>query len=290
MSITRQPTFAECEKLQLLLKGEELTGSSLSGPIFDELKTGHYLTRIPVTKTKSRYKVTSKEYLLKVLRQKWNIKDLEEYMLFLQAEDTDRIDVQNMFDDTKAVKTSIFEGFLVHTLSTIEYSLNGQYGTLPMINGSYLFINKHDTFHIDEDITILYVENFTCFTKIHKYMYLLPSGKYLLVTRLLSSNALKKWLKKIPNKYIHFGDFDLAGIEIYLRTFNEIRERASLLIPTDIEKRILKHGNSKLFEKQQSKKRYSNMSVTDKRVQYLVDLIYKYRMGYEQEGYAKKQL
>ena len=29
------------------------------------------------------------------------------------------------------------------------------------------------------------------------------------------------------------------------------------------------------------------MNVTDRRVQSLVDMIHKYHMGYEQEGYAK---
>jgi hypothetical protein len=114
---------------------------------------------------------------------------------------------------------------------------------------------------------------------------LFEPGRYLFVSRLLSSNAFKEWMKGIPNRYIHFGDFDMAGIDIYLHFFDEIGGRASFLVPDDIEERITKHGNSSLYYSQEEK--YKNIKVTDKRVQPLVDIINKCHMGYEQEGYAK---
>ena len=117
------------------------------------------------------------------------------------------------------------------------------------------------------------------------FPYLFKPGKYLFVSRLLSSIAFPTWLKSIPNKYIHFGDFDLAGIDIYLHFFNDISDRASFLIPEDIEERIKTSGNSSLYYTHEE--RYKEMNVTDRRVQSLVDMIHKYHMGYEQEGYAK---
>ena len=137
----------------------------------------------------------------------------------------------------------------------------------------------------DDDIIIIYVENFTSFRQIERYTYMFEPGRYLFVSRLLSSNAFKDWLKGIPNRYIHFGDFDLAGIGIYLHFYDEIGQRASFLVPDDIEERIVGQGNSTLYYSQEEKCR--NMKVTDKRVQPLVDMIKKFRMGYEQEGYAK---
>lgn len=282
---TRRPTKAEIIKIQRLLDGEEIGFSSLSGPVFRELINREYIVLDKTGRKKMVASVKDPVYLKKVLRQEWQINDIEEYLEFLSKEEKDRTDVQNMLGGTKEEKTSTFQGFLVNSLETVSYTLNGQKGTLPLINGSYLFVSDYETFNIDDDIIIIYVENFTSFRQIARYIYLFEPGRYLYVSRLLSSNAFKEWLKGIPNRYIHFGDFDLAGIGIYLHFYDEIGHRASFLVPDDIEKRLAEQGNSTLYYSQEEKCR--NMKVTDKRVQPLVDMIKKYRMGYEQEGYAK---
>ena len=281
----RRPTKAELVKIQRLLAGEEIGFSSLSGPVFRELIDKEYIVLDRTGKRKMIAVVKNAEYLMKVLRQKWQINDIQEYIAFLDKEEKDRTDVQIMLGGTKEEKTSTFQGFLVNSLETVPYILNGQQGTLPLIKGSYLFISDYDTFQIDGDITIMYVENFTSFKQIERYVYLFEPGRYLFVSRLLSSNAFKEWLKGILNRYIHFGDFDLAGIDIYLHFFDEIGNRASFLVPDDIEERITRHGNSSLYYSQEEK--CKNIKVTDNRVQPLVDIINKFHMGYEQEGYAK---
>lgn len=282
---TRRPTKSEIIKIQRLLDGEEIGFSSLSGPVFRELINREYIVLDKTGRKKMVASVKDPVYLKKVLRQEWQINDIEEYLEFLSKEEKDRTDVQNMLGGTKEEKTSTFQGFLINSLETVSYTLNGQKGTLPLINGSYLFVSDYETFNIDDDIIIMYVENFTSFRQIARYIYLFEPGRYLYVSRLLSSNAFKEWLKGIPNRYIHFGDFDLAGIGIYLHFYDEIGQRASFLVPDDIEKRLAEQGNSTLYYSQEEKCR--NMKVTDKRVQPLVDMIRKYRMGYEQEGYAK---
>ncbi len=281
----RRPTKAELVKIQRLMAGEEIGFSSLSGPIFRELIDKEYIILDRTGKRKMIAVVKNAEYLMKVLRQKWQINNIQEYIAFLDKTGKDRTDVQNMLGGTKEEKTSTFQGFLVNTLETIPYTLNGQQGLLPLIKGSYLFVCDYDSFKIDDDIIIMYVENFTTFKQISRYTYLFKPGKYLFVSRLLSSIAFPTWLKSIPNKYIHFGDFDLAGIDIYLHFFNDISDRASFLIPEDIEERIKTSGNSSLYYTHEE--RYKEMNVTDRRVQSLVDMIHKYHMGYEQEGYAK---
>ena len=281
----RRPTKAELVKIQRLLAGEEIGFSSLSGPVFRELIDKEYIVLDRTGKRKMIAVVKNAEYLMKVLRQKWQINDIQEYIAYIDKEGKDRTDVQKMLGGTKEEKTSTFQGFLVNSLETVLYTLNGQQGSLPLIKGSYLFVSDYDTFQIDDDITIMYVENFTCFKQIERYIHLFEPERYLFVSRLLSSNAFKEWMKGIPNRYIHFGDFDLAGIDIYLHFFDEIGSRASFLVPDDIEERITKHGNSSLYYSQEEK--YKNIKVTDNRVQPLVDIINKYHMGYEQEGYAK---
>ena len=282
---TRRPTKTEIIKIQRLLDGEEIGFSSLSGPVFRELINKEYIVLDKTGRKKMVASVKDSVYLKKYLRQEWQINDIQEYLEYLSKEEKDRTDVQNMLGGTKEEKTSTFQGFLVNSLETVSYTLNGQKGTLPLINGSYLFVSDYETFNIDDDIIIMYVENFTSFRQIARYIYLFEPGRYLFVSRLLSSNAFKDWLKGISNRYIHFGDFDLAGIGIYLHFYDEIGHRASFLVPDDIEKRLAEQGNSTLYYSQEEKCR--NMKVTDKRVQPLVDMIKKYRMGYEQEGYAK---
>ena len=282
--MNRKPTLQEALKIHSLINGKEMISSSLKGPVFNELITSGYLIKLD----RRHYRVTSGEYLKKALRQKWNIESLEDYISYLKKGKRDRIETQKIFRDSKEMHTSTFQGFLVNSLDRITYTLNGTEGVLPLTEGSYLFISEYETFNVDKELIIVYVENFTTFKQISRYTYLFKPGKFLFVSRLLSSNAFKEWLKSISNKYIHFGDFDLAGIDIYLRFYNEIGDRASFLIPDDIEERIMKAGNSKLFYKHEQ--RYGNIKVTDTKIKPLVDLIWKYRMEYEQEGYAHQTI
>jgi len=57
-----------------------------------------------------------------------------------------------------------------------------------------------------------------------------------------------------------------------------------MLVPEDIEER-LKHGSSKRYEAQYPQ--YGQMKVSDPRLERLVQLIHKYKKGYDQEGYIE---
>ena len=87
------------------------------------------------------------------------------------------------------------------------------------------------------------------------------------------------------NRYIHFGDFDLAGICIYQSEFYKfLGDRAGFLIPEDIEER-LKSGNAGLYDTQYL--RYKNLNIIDSRLNGLVEMIHHYGRVYEQEGYIE---
>ena len=114
-------------------------------------------------------------------------------------------------------------------------------------------------------------------------------GKVLFVSRYPQSQSkdLLQWLLSIPNKYVHFGDLDLAGVAIYQNEFYQhLGERASLLIPEDYEERISK-GNLDLYNSQLPQ--YGNMNVEDKRVSKLLSCIHHHHRGYEQEGYIERR-
>ena len=110
----------------------------------------------------------------------------------------------------------------------------------------------------------------------------------LFVSRYPQSKDLCKWLQGITNRYVHFGDFDLAGIHIFLTEFQQfLGDRSSFLIPPDIEKR-LQIGSQERYNGQLS--RFRNLKSDDKRIQAVIDLINKYHRCYDQEGYIKKQI
>lgn len=240
-----------------------------------------------------------------------------------QEEHSEPIDTRSelveKMGDSKYRKVRTFRGFLVDCYMPIEATLNHRPFLLNPQEGSSVFINAPETFEIPEDVVVVGMENAENFMQIRKQKYLfdafaveekdlssaveekdlssverkdLSSGVHqekrcLFVSRYPQENLtdLRAWLMRIPNRYIHFGDFDLAGVHIYLSEFYaHLGDRASFLIPSDIEERLA-DGNSSLYDQQYV--RFKNMEVTDARLQPLVDMIHRYRKGYEQEGYIQ---
>ena len=108
----------------------------------------------------------------------------------------------------------------------------------------------------------------------------------LIVSRYPQSKDIVAWLQTIPNQYVHFGDFDLAGVHIYLTEFyRHLGDRASFFVPDDIEKRLETSGSRERYNTQFP--RFGKMDVTDARVLPLIKLIHHYQKGYDQEGYIE---
>ena len=282
----RLPTSAEVSRLKRLLDGEQLPSSQLNTVFFEDLLKEGYLMVVPKGKNRSVVVAKNKEYLTKHISQQWQIKDLDEYVSFRGGPSPTRIEVQNILGDTKAMNVVSYQGFLVTAYDEIDYVLHGQTGHLPLIEGSMLHIFDYEDFSVPRDVTIVYVENFTPFRYISRYRHLLEKGtRYLFISRYGTSSAINDWLKRVPNRYLHFGDFDLDGIRIYQKFYDELGpERASFLLPDDIEERIRTKGNSNLFYNQE--RRNDGYEVTDQRLLKLASIIREYHAGYEQEGYA----
>lgn len=282
----RLPTSAEIGRLKRLLDGEQLPGSQLNTVFFEDLLREGYLMVVPKGKNRSVVVAKNKEYLAKHICQQWQIKDLDEYVSFREGPSLTRIEVQNVLGDTKALSVVSYQGFLVTAYDAIDYVLHGQTGHLPLIDGSMLHIFDFEAFSIPEDVVVVYVENFTPFRYITRYRHLFNrQHRYMFVSRYGTSAAINEWLKAIPNKYIHFGDFDLDGIKIYQKFYGELGEnRASFLIPDDVEKRIRTKGNPHLYYAQEN--RNERFVLADIRLYDLVSTIMECHAGYEQEGYA----
>lgn len=181
-----------------------------------------------------------------------------------------------------------FKGFLLNCYMPLGATLYDEPCVLSPLPGTFIFMQDYEYFRIPEDVVVVGIENGENFRYIRRQQYLFEGMKVLFVSRYPQSKDLCDWLKMIPNRYIHFGDIDLAGVSIFLTEFYvNLGERAEFFIPADIENR-LKDGSSQLYDNQYL--RYKTMPVSDERLIPLVDMIHKYRRGYEQEGYIRESV
>jgi hypothetical protein len=95
-----------------------------------------------------------------------------------------------------------------------------------------------------------------------------------------------KWLQIIPNNYLHFGDFDFAGLNIYYNEYKKhLRERAQFFLPPNIEKLLSTRGNRDNYSNQTIQ--FNKNEIEEDNIFRLLELIEKYKKGLEQEIFAK---
>ncbi len=295
-------------KLTRLAKGELLPASECRGGIFSELKKEGLL--IPVSKgrgavcmvtngTAFRAYLASCEDAFKVLLENPDspsnpLDAILAGRLFPNlVEDAPARALQAIkTGNSKIKKTRSCKGFLVNSYEPIAATLNGKPFTIAPPEGSYIFVADYENFIIPRNVVVVGVENMENFRYIrrqkklfHDYFAGTPfeDETLLFVSRYPQSGDLVNWLQGIDNFYLHFGDLDLAGINIYLTEFfAKIGDRARFLDPPDAEIRIA-NGSRERYDDQILK--FEKMKVADDRVQPLVDLIKKYHKGYDQEGF-----
>jgi hypothetical protein len=129
------------------------------------------------------------------------------------------------------------------------------------------------------------MENPENFRHIDNQRQLFPGIKPLFVSRYPQSKDLVKWLSAIPNRYLHFGDFDFAGINIYLNEYKKhLGSRSQFFVPDHIEEKILRYGSRHLYDKQL--RLQPGPGKTDEPgLNNLISLIHTYKKGLEQEIY-----
>ena len=215
-------------------------------------------------------------------------KDESYRMLDINASDS-RASMAAETGNSKLVKVRSCPGFPVNTFEPITCKLNAIDIVINPVEGSFLFITDWKVFSIPEDVVVVGVENMENFRMIRQQRALFESeiGKhrFLFVSRYPQSTDLRSWLQSIPNRYVHFGDFDLAGIHIFLTEFHQyLGDRSSFFIPSDIEKRLAKGSNARYNEQYE---KYHKLHCDINKIQNLIDLINKYHRGYDQEGYIE---
>lgn len=189
------------------------------------------------------------------------------------------------FGDSKIYRTRSCPGFPVNSYEPIRAVLGGVALIVDPCPGTFLFISDWQNFEIPENVIVVGVENMENFrmARRQKYLFEYLCAPVLFVSRYPQSGDLVSWLESIPNRYIHFGDLDLAGINIFLTEFKcHLGSRASFFIPKDVDKRLAM-GSRDRYDAQLD--RFGSLSTPDHHLEFLISLIHKHHRGYDQEGF-----
>lgn len=272
--------------IRALIAGESVAGSKLSSQLRDELLTEGMLLVISRGSRKS-YRARDTEALKRFLIDK----DESYRILEVDASDS-RASMAAETGNSKLVMVRSCPGFPVNSYEPIECFLDDEPFVVNPQDGSFLFVSEWEKFTIPEDVIVIGVENMENFRMIRKqkafFEEYLQEHKFpdrvLFVSRYPQSTDLRRWLCTISNHYLHFGDFDLAGINIFLLDFQKYlgNERSSYLIPDDIESR-LKSGSRKRYDEQYG--HFKDMKSDVCELQQLINFIHHERKAYDQEGY-----
>ena len=216
------------------------------------------------------------------IRENYNITDLEK---FAKEKATTRSESALYTGFSKNITEPIVNGFYLRALNPIVLLINSKSLDLSLLENSALYVNDFHNLHLDSDVLIVGIENFETFMRIENYK---PFNQMNAVF-LWRGNSKKavEWINNLDNDYLHFGDFDLAGIAIYLTEFRtkiQGHRNISFYVPDNIEVLISKFGNKELYLKQLNDSRLNNIDLAEYPEVYRVYLsILKYRKVLEQE-------
>lgn len=281
-------SLASAGKLLKMLHGESIPSSAFPATLAEELLNEGILV-VSSRGSRKSYRINDGDSCRLYLSQHYSLNGSLEQWIELKSreENASRSEQVLTLGNSKFRHTRTFKGFLLNSYVPIEATLCGEPLLVHPRQGTSLFMENYEYFRIPEDVVVVGMENGENFQNIRAQRYLFEGRRVLFVSRYPQSKDLHTWLQMIPNHYIHFGDFDLAGIHIFLKEFYAfLGERAEFFIPDDVESR-LREGNPKLYDDQYAL--YKDMNLTDVRLQPLVQMIHCYKRGYEQEGYIRLQ-
>lgn len=276
-------TDKQIENFRILLQGKTLPWSKLNKEIRQKLTDEHCVTIISHSTHRSLFAPSPNSLQLFLEQYYEELRGFDwESGSFTRA--STRSELAQNSGNSKSRYLRSCPGFLVNSYSPVPALLNGKEIFVEQEEGAMLFISDWEHFEISVDTLVIGVENMENFRFIRKQKHLfLTDRPILFVSRYPQSSDLIRWLMQIPNPYLHFGDFDLAGIHIYETEFYRyLGNRASFFVPDDIEQR-LQNGSIERYDSQY--RRLKDYVPTDERVMPLYKLIQKYHRCYDQEGY-----
>lgn len=272
------------DKLMRLACGEAVASSSFTGNVADDMLADGIITRQSRGRSVS-YRAVDGNAFVEYLANRYGISNLYETAELLSSGLAPRYEQVRLMGNSKMVRHRTMRGFMVNSYTDIEATIKGQPMTIHPPEGTFTYIYDYEDFSVGSDVVVIGMENSENFRLVERQAYLFRDIAHpLFVCRYPQNGDLVRWLEKMPNRYVHFGDFDLAGISIFQSEFYAHLgpERSKFFIPSDIRLR-LPFGSSERYDTQYA--HYGNLHVTDSRLNKLVGLIHHYHRGYDQEGY-----
>lgn len=233
--------------------------------------------------------LNDEEALLGVIKTNgYKVNSIEDLDYFIKENENpkSRDEIADNYSHTKRVESKSFNGLMINVLDKLEVTCNDKKQYFYPMEGMGLFIHYTSKLEVYDDVILVGVENPQVVWYINKYKHLFNKEKKYLF---LSISEYKttyqyKWLESFYGKYIHFGDFDLAGINIYLNTIVPKLKNCkshSYLIPDDIYKKMKKRNYQKDYSNQT---RYLNIeSNFEPKLQELIFFIKDTKLTFEQE-------
>ncbi len=280
-------SLKNAEILSKLLDGENMPASGFKGALSETLISENIIQKNG--RSKQTLHLYNKKALNDFLFREFEINDLEEYIAGLSnSENLTRSDLVKISGNSKTKRIRTFKGFLVNVFEPIEAQLNGNALTISPNEGTFTFIYDYDKFTIDKDVIVVGIENPENFRYINRQKHLFAGRKCLFVSRYPQNQNkdLLSWLLANQYTYLHFGDFDFSGLNIFINEFKKhLKEKAAFFVPKNIESLLQQFGNRSLYDKQDINFDYENQS---DEIKYVISLIYKYKKGLEQEILIEK--
>ena len=274
------------EKLTGLQNGEKIPFSKLKHSVIESMIDNGILKKQIQGRSKTLIYLSNKNSLSNYLKNHFGIDNLENYIVAFNKEDLSRGEAIEVSSNSKLKSIRTFKGFLVNCFEPVECVLNNKQITIEPQEGTFTFIYDYDSFTPSSDITIVGIENPENFRHIEKQRKLFNDIKPLFVSRYPQTKDLVKWLQTIPNNYLHFGDFDFAGLNIYFNEYKKhLHDKAAFFLPPDIEQLISTIGNRDNYNKQSIQ--FDKTKVIEENILTLIRLIEKYKKGLEQEILAR---
>lgn len=245
-------TIEQAKLLKELSEGKKVPLSRLKARIFQQLIQEQVLLRQKESHGWNIY-TDHPQSLLNYLYNHYIRCTLDEYIERGQAAPSRSNNIR-MSGDSKLKETELWQGFYFKVSEPIHAQWQGKPLTLlPYPEGIPVFMPQPETLSLPEEVTVVMIENSENFLKIETQLPLFQGLKCFFVSfypREQHSYFIE-WLQKQPNNYVHYGDFDFAGIHIYQSQYKKyVSGESRYLVPSGLLPLFRQYGKRELYNNQ----------------------------------------
>lgn len=276
-------TIEQAKLLKELSEGKKVPLSRLKARIFQQLIQEQVLLRQKESHGWNIY-TDHPQSLLNYLYNHYIRCTLDEYIERGQAAPSRSNNIR-MSGDSKLKETELWQGFYFKVSEPIHAQWQGKPLTLlPYPEGIPVFMPQPETLSLPEDVTVVMIENSENFLKIETQLPLFQGLKCFFVSfypREQHSYFIE-WLQKQPNNYVHYGDFDFAGIHIYQSQYKKyVSGESRYLVPSGLLPLFRRYGKRELYNNQLSLQ--ALIKADEPGISELLEIIKREHKGLEQE-------